>query len=263
MTSTPTLERFKIAKITTELKPHQQRVVDRMLEEDQPGLVVAHGLGSGKSLSSIAVQDALGLPADVVTPAALLTNYQKEIAAHTRKPQPATVQSLEGVARARGANLTHPLLIVDEAHRIRNAGKSRTGLKSSPAEKRLALTGSLFVNHPGDVAGPLNFVAGRNVLPEDPDEFAERYLRDVPNPRGLWARLRGAPTTYQTGLNPRTTGALQAALNKYVDYHPGSTEDFPTREDETIRVPMTAEQMKLYETISLRPKRRQNSSTLF
>ena len=36
----------KVAKVKTELKPHQKRVVQRI--QEQPGLVVAHGLGSGK-----------------------------------------------------------------------------------------------------------------------------------------------------------------------------------------------------------------------
>lgn len=250
MTNTPTLERFKIARVTTDLKPHQQRVVSRMEDEDQPGLVAAHGLGSGKTLTSIAVQDALGLPADVVAPAALLTNYQKEIKAHTAKPKPVNLQSLEGIARKGGAGLKNPLLVVDEAHRIRNAGKARAGLKQSPAEKRLALTGSLLYNHPADAAGPINFVAGRNVLPENQEEFTQRFLQDVPLPRGLWDRIRGNPASYQTRLNPRTVGTLQAALDKYVDYHPGTTEDFPTREDATIKVPMTRDQMKLYENVA-------------
>lgn len=249
MTSTPMLERFKIAKITTKLKPHQQRVVERMEDEDQPGLVAAHGLGSGKTLTSLAVQDALGLPSDVVAPAALLSNYQKEIKAHTHKPPPSNVQSLEGVARSKGQGLENPLLILDEAHRIRNEGKSRTALKQSPAKKRLALTGSLLYNHPSDVAGPINFVARRPILPENPDEFEKRFLQDIPMSRSLWDRLRGNPAAYQTRLNPRQLSTLQSALDKYVDYHPGSREDFPTREDETIRVPMTRAQMKLYEDI--------------
>jgi len=250
MTSTPMLDRLKIAKITTKLKPHQQRVVDRMEDEDQPGLVAAHGVGSGKSLASLAVQDALGLAADVVTPAALQANYRKEIKTHTKQHQPTNLQSIESVARSGGAGLKNPLLILDEAHRIRNMGKARTSLKGSPSEKRLALTGSLLYNHPSDVAGPINFVAGRNVLPENPDEFSSRFLQDVPMPRGLWNRLRGVPASYQTRLNPRTVGILQEALDKYVDYHPGSSEGFPTREDETIRVPMTRDQMKLYENVA-------------
>ena len=79
----PTYEEQKAASVTTELQPHQQRVVDRMQDDDQRGLIVAHGLGSGKTLTSIAVADALGLPADVVVPASLRANYMKEVQKHT------------------------------------------------------------------------------------------------------------------------------------------------------------------------------------
>jgi hypothetical protein len=249
MTNTPMLERFKIAKITTTLKPHQQRVVDRMMDDDQPGLVAAHGLGSGKTLTSLAVQDALNLPADVITPAALQTNYRKEIAAHTKNAPHSEIQSLEGVARTGGAGLKNPFLVVDEAHRMRNPGKTRTGIDASPAKKRLALTGSLLYNHPADVAGPINFVAGQPILPTNQTEFAKKYMQEVPMSRSLWERLRGTPTSYQTRLNPKTVGSLQDALNKYVDYHPGTAEHFPTREDATVRVPMATNQLKLYEGI--------------
>lgn len=249
MTSTPMLERFKIAKLTTKLKPHQQRVVDRMEDEDQPGLVAVHGLGSGKTLTSIAVQEALGMPSDVVAPAALLANYKKEIKAHTSRPQASNVQSLEGVARTGGHGLKNPLLIVDEAHRVRNAGKASQGLAASKATKRLALTGSLLVNYPSDVSRPLNFVAGKKVLPEDPDEFAAQFLRDTPNARSLVDRFRNTPTSYRTTLNPRGVGVLRAALDKYVDYHPGTADNFPTREDAVIKVPMTDRQLRVYSNI--------------
>lgn len=250
MTSMLTLERFKIAKITTKLKPHQERVIDRLEDPDQPGLVAVHGLGSGKTLTSIAAADRLGMPADVVTPAALQGNYRKELKAHTRGAPETNIQSLEGVARSGGASLHNPFLIVDEAHRTRNPGKTREGLKASPAKKRLALTGSLLYNHPSDAAGPINLVAGKTVLPEDPDVFTQRFLQDIPNRRGLLDRLRGAPTTYKTQLNPKTSPYLQKALDKYVDFYPGSKENFPSQEEQTVRVPMTNEQMKLYEHIT-------------
>ena len=54
---------LKIAEIKTQLLPHQNRVVDRM--KNQSGLVVAHGVGSGKSVTSLAVSDALNMPANV------------------------------------------------------------------------------------------------------------------------------------------------------------------------------------------------------
>lgn len=240
---------FKKATVTTELKPHQQRVVDRLQDPAQPGLVAVHGLGSGKTLTSIAAADALGMPTDVVTPAALQGNYQKELDTHTDGPPEMDMHTLEGVARSQGAGLKKPMLVVDEAHRIRNGGKGRTGLEASPAKKRLALTASLLFNNPADISVPINFVANKRVLPEDPDLFAMKYLRDEPDPRGLWDRVRGAPATYTTRLSPNGVRDISQAFKKYVDFHPGSTEQFPTREDEVIRTPMTSQQLRLYDRI--------------
>jgi SNF2 family DNA or RNA helicase len=79
------VEFFKIAKLKTELQDHQKRVVEKIKE--QPGLILAHGLGSGKTLSSIAMQDALNLPATVIVPAALKENYLKEINKHLKNPK--------------------------------------------------------------------------------------------------------------------------------------------------------------------------------
>jgi hypothetical protein len=89
----------KIADIKTPLLPHQQRVVDRLQQDDQPGLVAIHGLGSGKTLTSIAAQDALHMPAQVVAPAALLGNYRKEQSKHlSGKKQPTQLTSMQNMA---------------------------------------------------------------------------------------------------------------------------------------------------------------------
>lgn len=239
---------FKYGKLVTDLKPHQERVVERMQDPDQPGLVVVHGLGSGKTLTSIAVADALGIPADVVVPSALQANYQKEIDKHTKKPFPHRLHSLENVARRGPGELQRPLLVVDEAHRLRNYGKSRIAVESSPAEKRLALTGSLLYNHPSDMAGPINIAAGADVLPANPDEFSRRYIRERDN-TALLDKLLLRPRSVVTELNPERKKELQRVLSKYVDYYPGSTEGFPVREDQVIRVPMTADQRQIYDSL--------------
>lgn len=242
--------RSKLAAITTTLNPHQQRVVDRLQDPEQRGLIAVHGLGSGKTLTSLAVRDALGVPASVVVPAALQDNYRKEIQKHTDTPPPIDIQSLELAAREGGPrDKRPPLLIVDEAHRIRNPGKTRQALLKSQADKRLALTGSLVYNHPSDVAGPINFAAGESLLPLDKYEFTERYLRQRYQRPGILGSLVGKPGQTVTELNPRNKRELQKILQKYVDYHPGSTEGFPVREDQTIEVPMTKAQRKLYDQV--------------
>ena len=67
-------------KYSQPLLPHQQRVVDRILQPDQHGLILWHGLGSGKTRSSIEALKALN-PKNpfVVLPKALEENYYKEL----------------------------------------------------------------------------------------------------------------------------------------------------------------------------------------
>lgn len=238
----------KIAALLTELKPHQQRVVDRLSQEDQDGLVAVHGLGSGKTLTSIAVADKLGLPADVVTPAALQENYRKEVAKHTDAPFPMHLQSLEMAAR-NGGSLTEPLLIVDEAHRLRNPGKTQAAIAESPAVKRLLLTGSLMYNHPADMAAPINLAAGQDVLPRYQSEFASRYIAEKRIGPGFWGSLTGKPGETKLVIPDSRKPELRKILGKYVDYHPGSTQGFPTTLEQQIKVPMTARQREIYDTI--------------
>jgi len=240
---------FKVADVDTDLQPHQQRVVDRLLREDQPGLVAMHGMGSGKTLTSIAAADALGMPADVILPAALRANYVKELHKHAPNDAPEThIQSLENVARRQTA-LHNPLLIVDEAHRSRNPSMTQRALQNSEAKKRLLLTGSLFYNQPSDAAGPINLVAGSSVLPSDPDEFKRLFVRETENKPNVLSALMGNQPAMHYDVNPEHKKYLQSVLNRYVDYHPSSTKDFPTREDQTIGVPMTTRQKEIYDTI--------------
>lgn len=239
----------KLADVATPLKEHQRRVVERLQQEDQPGLVAAHGLGSGKTLTSIAAAEALGLPADVVLPAALRANYLKELEKHVPEGAPEThIQSLENVARKQ-TPLRNPFLIVDEAHRGRNPSRTQHALRNTQAVKRLLLTGSPFYNQPSDIAAPVNIAAGASVLPADPDEFKRLYVTEHEVPPSLISKMLGGTPHMEYGVNPEQKKYLQDVLGKYVDYHPGSTENFPTREDKTIGVPMSSRQKEIYDTL--------------
>lgn len=240
----------KHAEITTPLQPHQQRAVERMQRPDQSGLVLNWGLGSGKSLGAISIADALGKPTDVVVPAALQENFRKEIAKHTKgRSFPADVKSLESVARGL-KTLQRPVLVVDEAHRLRNPTKAQTEMVRSPAEKRVVLTGSLMYNHPADMAAPINLAAGAKVLPTSPSEFEQHFVRQERYEPGFLARtlLRRKPET-RVSVNPETKAYLTNALRKYVDHYPGNASGMAEQRDETVNVPLTGEQLKLYNTL--------------
>jgi SNF2 family DNA or RNA helicase len=245
-------ELAKIAEVTTTLLPHQQRVVSRLQREDQPGLVAIHGLGSGKTLTSIAAQDALRMPATVVVPAALRENYEKERAKHlTGESQPAELATLQMAAR-RGSLPANPMLIVDEAHRLRESGgKGAKAVADSDAQKRLLLTGSPFYNRPSDLSQLVNIAAGENVLPADERAFNSKYVTTQVQKPGFVDRVfRGVQPGERDVLNPRKARELREIYGKWTDFHPGSTENFPEVTRQDVHVPMTRKQVGIYDALA-------------
>lgn len=221
----------RIIRFDDDLQEHQRRVIRRIQNPDQSGLVVAHGLGSGKTRTAIEAHRALGGEADVVLPAALRANYQKE----TEKwggPE-ANVMSQQALSLKGSGALKHPLLIVDEAHRARNPrAKLSEAIKDSPAQKRLLLTGTPSYNNPADLATLVNQAAGKPVLREG-KAFQTRYLQP-----GMIDRWRGKRLSNE--------GELKKVLNKYVDYHKGDPSMLPEVKSRTIPVTMGKHQSELY-----------------
>jgi SNF2 family DNA or RNA helicase len=240
----------KHAEVTTPLNPHQQRVVDRISKKDQPGLLVAHGLGSGKTLTSIAAQSALGVPSAVVVPASLVENYKKELHKHTKDGSlDPTIVSLQKVT-VQGSVPEAGVLVVDEAHRARETStKSYQVLKKNQADKRILLTASPFYNRPSDIAALVNIVAGGSVLPLDQKDFESKYIREKKIGPGFWGTLRGVKPGSVPVISEKKIPELKAIFDKWVDYHPSSDKDFPRVEREDVKVPMTSEQRKHYDVI--------------
>jgi superfamily II DNA or RNA helicase len=237
----------KVAKVVTPLQPHQQRVVDRIKKDDQPGLVVVHGLGSGKTLTSIAAHDALGEPGTVVVPAALQGNYAKELDKHhVGKRPPTKIVSLQG-STSKGSIPESPVLIVDEAHRIRDTStKGHKVVTQTPAKKKLLLTATPFYNHPSDIAPLVNYAAGTKVMPTEKTDFENEYVAKEKIKPGFIGRLMGVKPGEKTVLNPKKKDELAQKLDKWVDYYEGSQENFPEVKREDVHVPMGKHQAELY-----------------
>jgi SNF2 family DNA or RNA helicase len=72
--------------------------------------------------------------------------------------------------------------------------------------------------------------------------FNEKYILKPPKDPSFWYRLRGKP------MKPvlQNTGELKEILQKWVDYQDNTGGDFPTREDEQVRVPMSELQSRLH-----------------
>lgn len=226
-----------LSSLQTELLPHQQRILDRL--RDVPGLVVAHGLGSGKTLTSIAA--GLDTPGrvDVLVPASLQENYRKELRKHTRGFRP-EVRSQQ-LSVLRGMLPKADLRIIDEAHRAREtSSKLYQLLSQDPAAKKLLLTASPVYNRPSDIAPLVNIAASEKVLPEGA-AFERRFVQ--PPSRSLLNAWFGGKT--EPAL--KNVGRLQNVLSKYVDYQPAEGSDFPSVDETRVPVEMTDRQTKLHD----------------
>jgi len=241
---------LKQADLKTTLLPHQQRVAEKMKDPERKGLVVVHGLGSGKTLTSIAAQDALGTPATVIVPAALQENYRKEQKKHLLgDPLPTEIGTLQRAAKHQKVPKS-PLLIVDEAHKVRDAStSSHAAIRNAEADKKLLMTASPFYNHPSDLSSLVNIAAQDTVLPTNQRNFEDRYVTyEKVEPTWIQKNLYKMEAGEVPRVNPATAKELKEVYGKWVDHHKGSTEGFPTVERKTIDVVMSPEQKELYNT---------------
>lgn len=222
------------------LQPHQQRVVDRLSDGNAPhGLIAYHSTGSGKTATALAAlaralkdKNSRGL---MITPASLVTNVQKERDKHgIRLNGPLDVMSYErAVRRANELRNTHyDMVVLDEAHRLRNAGtKMSRELRPllDKSDKVLMLTGTASYNHPADMLRLVNLLDKKVPAPKTNKEFERAYVDDV-----RW-RLKNKQK-------------LSDMLGKYVDFYetPKNSAEFPRISRRVVNVDMSPEQVKLY-----------------
>ena len=88
-----------------ELRDHQKKCVNFITQDQNRGLILYHGLGTGKTFTSISMFEALynidnSLKAVVVVPAKLIANYEKEIEnAKVQSPKSYSIFSYDGFAK--------------------------------------------------------------------------------------------------------------------------------------------------------------------
>jgi superfamily II DNA or RNA helicase len=242
---------FKQSADSSPLLPHQQRVIDKLSKPDQPGLILMHGLGSGKTRSSIEAYKHLGLGAEVVLPAALGENYKKEMHKWLGKePKNVNIRSQQEIARngANPENFKDKLMVIDEAHRLRNEdSKGYKALKAVNPAKRLLLTGTPIYNHPSDIAKLINLASGKQLMPERQPEFEKEYIQAKTVFPSLVHRILGVSPGQE--LSVKNKDYLRAVFHKMIDYHGGNAEGMPTTTDEVVRVPMHEKQQRLYKAM--------------
>ncbi len=165
----------KIQLIEKILQPHQQRFREAFMKSDKHGAIAVHNVGSGKTLTAIAVsQDYLRMhPKKTVTliaPASLISNFKKELVKFGAYKQCSyklmTYDEYKNNYHEDDYSCENSLLIVDEAHNLRTkiTGKGE-GAKAEAvmgcayaADKVLLLTATPLVNIVEDINNLLSMV---------------------------------------------------------------------------------------------------------
>lgn len=234
----------KEAADKVEMQEHQKRLAEKL--KNNPGVLAYWGLGSGKTLGAINAVDELGGKADVVVPASLKDNFIKEVKKKKSSPKNFNVSSYEKYTREQEPK-NKDVLVLDEAHRIKNSGSKRSQAIQHLAneyKKVIMLSGTPIQNKPHEIASLINTLAKEKRFPVDEKDFNAKYVdRDVYFP-GFFARLMGKKPHEIVSMKNKQD--FQNRVHGLVDYYTPSKENFPDSEEEIVKVPMSPEQIELH-----------------
>lgn len=240
------MEKCSLLKNDVDLQEHQKRVIQKL--ETSPGLLLFHGLGSGKTLSSIAATQ--GMDTDVVTPASLRENYKKEVAKFSKGHKPEVMSFEKFIKTPLDSSKREKALVVDEAHLAGREGTSRSAILQEAGElyaKKLLLTGTPIRNHPSEIAALINTVAGSKVLPTSKGVFSAKFIKEDRVDPGFFQRLLG--TTPGVTYSIKNKGEFAKAVDGRVDYYQPEKDAYPEAINEVIEVPMSPAQKDMYDFV--------------
>jgi len=240
------------------LQEHQERVSKKIGEGKS--VLAYHSLGSGKTLTALDSASSI-LKANpnarslFVVPAPLRDNLQKEMDKHGIDPEirkRIDIDSYEGATNKseKYKNNKYHLVVMDEAHRVRNSGLRSDAVRdiARSAKQRLTLTGTPIYNQRSDIAKVINTTAGKTVMPEDPTKFDEAYINKQIVKPGLLMRMLGV--TPGEKLTVKDNAVLRKIGKEYMDRFNAMESlksDFPDRTDEMVHVDMSPQQLRAYQ----------------
>ena len=229
-----------IMRSKLKLRDFQVKVVQYMDEHD--GLLVMHGTGTGKTLTAITTSQCYldKYPDNKVVflgPASLASNFKKEMnnygLLNLQQYEFYSFDKFYSEFRAKKIDLTNKMLVIDEAHNLRNpVGKKSIVVVNAAekADKRLLLSATPFVNNLMDFIPLINIIYGRKIV-GTPQEF---YENETPEFIGKKATLENLTT-------------LRYLMRDKVDVVARPvTVDYPERLDIMQNVPMSMEYYERY-----------------
>jgi len=243
------------------LRTHQREAID-VAEESGGRSLMAHGTGTGKTLSAIAVFEAAkkkgdGRRALVITPASLQHNFiSKGVHKFTNSSvgevgsgadyQVISLNKFRNDPKKYLDQVRPDTIIIDEIHRAKDSKtvtyKAYMVASKYPGVKRfLGLTGSFISNHPREVVPLLDIVHPGHQL-GSPQTFSKRYTK-IRRKQGGFLKPSIGLTILKN--KPRLGRDIAGKLH-YVE-HKDVGEDMPKTKIEDVHVPMSPEQNKMYQ----------------
>lgn len=221
-------------------KQHQEVVRQHINEEDSRGLVIFHGLGTGKTLTSIFAAETFlkqnkGAKVIVVLSASVKKQFEEEVSKNAKKPRKYEFYSRQEFVR-KGSGIPKTcrgnMIIVDEAHNVRNAdGKITKAIVSctDTAAKVLLLSATPLVNAIHEIGSMVRMITPRSRIPLKHNSFTSEFGEDgLKNER-------------------RIKRLLKDKISFYVAE--GNKTGFPREEFYEVFVPMERRQCEIYDGV--------------
>lgn len=213
------------------LMPHQKFCVKFM--RNHRGLIVFHSTGSGKTYTALFAMAQFREPVIIVGTKASRKTFQDSISKAQLDGQLFTYytyQKVKPLVENDVLFFNHQLVIVDEAHNMRNETTANLYLNSSLrlCRKIMLLTATPIINYPNDLSVLVNTVRAEDVLPTERSLFDEIYYD--PETRGAINQ-----TTYLE--------KIQCTISYY---HIQNNEHYPEVQQHWHRVVMDHQQIDEY-----------------
>jgi superfamily II DNA or RNA helicase len=210
---------------------YQQICVDFI--KSNRGLILYHSMGSGKTITSLAMATQFNNSIIIITTKASKKNFLDDIKkakVNSDKITLITYKKVISKIQDRLIDFKNKIIIIDEAHRLRSRTKLLNIIITECFEafKLILLTGTIFYNDITDLSVLINMVKFEDILPESSKEFKFFYY----------------DSTYET---PTNIELLMDKLKNCISYYKKPLdENYPKYETKIIKVDMDNAQISEY-----------------
>jgi SNF2 family DNA or RNA helicase len=243
---------IKLAAEKFKAQQHQKNAVKKLNESKS--LIAYHGLGSGKTLTSIMAGEKTPGTKLVLAPASLLHNYRKELHKFNISDTNYKLVSYEKFRRNPSSfiNKYKPsMIIADEFHRTKDPDTliGNTIRTARPHVKKfIGLTGSVAQNHPSEIGDLIYNATGKPILGRNKQEFKHNFIHEkIVKPSFIGKLLGNKPGIVEEGKH---LDKFRKATEPYIHTFSGDQEymkHIPQVKEEVRHIVMNNEQEKYYD----------------